>query len=257
MSPSPYSSVDSSDDPPALVAQLEATAVGLGAMKRYVAYRLAQEVPDPLVLDLGCGAGSDLELLAREGLVPVGLDPSAVMLASARQRETGRSLVLGAGDRLPLRDESIGGCRIERVLMHVEDPSAVIGEVARVLRRRGVLAVFEPDWESLRFESDTPGAETVMGRLSPCRWPGIGSRLVELVEAAGFAVLDEVSEVSRGENLDGIPLDIAGRVARRIAEGSVDADIGDAWLEEQRERDRTGRLRARWTKRLVVARRRS
>src|SRR3954447_12123706 len=86
-SQSPYSSVDSSADPGSLVAFLDTAAVGLGAMKRYVAYELAQHAPGPVVIDLGCGAGHDLALLRAEGLTPIGLDASAVMVLTAQERD--------------------------------------------------------------------------------------------------------------------------------------------------------------------------
>lgn len=254
MSQSPYSAVDDSTDPASLVAFLDAAADGLGAMKRYVAHRMSQLAPGPLVLDLGCGAGHDLSLLGEVGLSGVGLDGSAVMLTEARRR-TAQRLIRGAGEVLPFRGESFDGCRIERVLMHVADPAAVISEVRRVLRGGGILAVFEPDWSSVWFESTTTGAELVMGHLSPCRWPDVGARLVGLVEEAGFTVVDEVTEASWGSRLALIPLDVEGRVERRVADGSIPADIAGAWLDEQRERDRAGRLRARWVKQLVVAQR--
>jgi len=253
MSESPYSSVDASGDPASLVAFLDTAAVGLGAMKRYVAHRISQYASGPVVVDIGCGAGHDLELLRAEGLAPVGVDPSVVMLGAVRERGGVGTLVRAIGARLPFADGSIDGCRAERVLMHVDDPAAVVLEAARVLRSGGVFAAFEPDWASLWFESTMPGAEEVMSRLSPCRWPGIGSQLVRLAEDAGFEVVEEVTEVSRGTRLGRIPLDVVGRVERRIAEGSIDEAIGRAWLDEQRHRDIAGQLQARWTKQLVVA----
>jgi SAM-dependent methyltransferase len=254
MSQSPYSAVDDSADPASLVTFLDRAADGLGAMKRYVAHRMSQVTSGPIVLDLGCGAGHDVPLLEEVGLWGVGLDASAVMLTEARNRHVQR-LVRGAGEVLPFRDESFDGCRIERVLMHVADPAAVINEVSRVLRQDGVVAVFEPDWSSVWFESTTPDADLVMSHLSPCRWPDVGARLPALVEDAGFTIIDEVTEASWGTRLGLIPLDVEGRVARRVADGSVPADVAGAWLEEQRERDRTGQLRARWVKHLVVAQR--
>ena len=87
------------------------------------------------------------------------------------------------------------------------------------------------------------------------RSPDIGARLASLIEAAGFRILDEVTESSRGTRLAAIPLDIEGRVQRRIADGSIPGDVATAWLDEQRDRDRAGRLRARWVKHLVIAQR--
>src|SRR5207248_4109419 len=103
--------------------------------------------------------------------------------------------------------------------------------------------------------SSISGSDAMLARLSPCRWPDIGRRLARLIERAGFEVIDIVTEASRGTELGRVPLDIEGRISRRVSEGVITEELASAWLAEQRERDRTGRLRARWVKQLVVARR--
>src|SRR5438270_51437 len=122
-----FSAVDASVDPGRLVASLDDSARAESGMKHYVAaaHRLRQ--PAAPILDIGCGTGHDLRLLAGSGLRAVGVDPSAVMLRVAQSRvDHGRSsLVRAAGEALPFIDGSFGGCRMERVLMHVDDPVAV------------------------------------------------------------------------------------------------------------------------------------
>ena len=108
--------------------------------------------PEGLVLDLGCGAGHDLELLGSAGVHAVGLDlPTAVLLRVARERVgNGGRLLQGVGEALPFRNASLAGCRIERVLQHVVSPTAVLDEVVRCLRPGALLTVYEPDWSSFR-----------------------------------------------------------------------------------------------------------
>jgi SAM-dependent methyltransferase len=248
-----FSAVDGSPDPSTLLASLERSAVGLGAMKRYVAYRLALLAAGGRVLDLGCGSGHDLGLVADAGCEPVGIDPSAVMLGAAADRHPGVPLTAGVGESLPFRDESFDGCRVERVLMHAGDPAVVLAEAHRVLRRGGFVAVFEPDWSTLWIESLIAAADDLAGRLSRCRWPDVGGRLTRLVEDAGFEVVDEVTESSRSGRLAYAPFELDKLLARAVDEGRVDPTLATAWLAEQRTRDADGRFRARWTKRLVVA----
>jgi SAM-dependent methyltransferase len=266
---SPFSSVDASLDPAALVAYLDTTAEGLVAMKRYVAAAVGRAVPGGLVVDVGCGAGHDLALLARAGLRPVGIEPSATMLAAVATSAPAAPLVRGDGRALPLRSAAVDGCRIERVLQHVADPDRVVAEAARVLRPGGVLAVFEPDWASLAFgaaavaadprsTSPTDAADdvAVARALVAVRSPDVGERLVALAEANGLCVVDRVVEESFGHAIADHPLRLDTALAAAVDGGRIEADRAAGWWERQRALDDAGRFRASWNKVLVVAHRR-
>lgn len=247
-----FSSVDTSPEPSALIDSLDRTAVGLGAMKRYVAYRLALLTDEGWVLDIGCGAGHDLALLTHEGCEPVGVDASAVMLTETRRR-CSAPLVRSVGERLPFRASTFDGCRIERVLMHADDPRRVLEEVRRVLRPGGFIAVFEPDWTSLRLDTVLGAARSIPAALSRCQWPDIGGALADLVEEVGFEIVDEVTEASRCGALQRVPLDVDALLQRAVDERRIDRGLAVAWLAEQRARDAAGTFRARWKKHLIVA----
>jgi SAM-dependent methyltransferase len=135
-------------------------------------------------------------MLARFGLRAIGLDLSAVMLDAARDRATtaGAPLLRAAGDRLPLADECLAGCRTERVLMHVADPEAVLAEVVRCVRPGGLSIVFEPDWAAFRVTSDVLPEQAAW--LTSVAHPDIAGRLWELLELLGCQVLDRVEELS-------------------------------------------------------------
>jgi SAM-dependent methyltransferase len=245
---SPFSAVDRSADPAALVAYLDQAAFGLGAMKRYMATAPVRVAPGGLVLDIGCGAGHDLELLRDGGFRPIGLDPSAVMLGETARRLPGVPLVRGTGERLPFGSGVLDGCRLERVLIHVDDPAAVLAEVARVVRRGGFVAAFEPDWTSLTIAGDHAG---VACRFARSKAGAVGGRLESLVDDAGFDVLDVVTEDSRGYAMARVPRNLDADVRRELP-----AAEAEAWLATQRAREEAGMFRARWIKTLVVASRR-
>src|SRR5947209_4690278 len=143
---SAFSAVDSSPDPARLIAYLG--QVGLTGMRQYMAATHARSERTRLLLDLGCGAGHDLAAFLSSGIAAVGVDPSARMLDAAAGR-VGVPLVQANGECLPFGDHLLSGCSMQRVLMHVADPAAVIAEVVRCVEPGGVLTIFEPDWSTL------------------------------------------------------------------------------------------------------------
>lgn len=248
-----FSAVDASLDPAPLVRYLEATDAGLVAIKSYMAAAAARAVPaGGTVLDLGCGIGLDVARLEGAGLIAVGIDPSAVMLGHARDRaEATTRLARADGARLPFRTGGLDGCRIERVLQHVEHPAAVVAEVRRVLRPGGFLAVFEPDHTSFRVASDA--GDDFLWRSMRARHKAIGAELPALLEAHGFVIDDVVTESSRGFSFEDLPVDAEAVVRRAIVDGKTDDAVAWSWLAEQRERTAAGTFRATWVKVLVVA----
>jgi len=251
-----FSDVDVAADPQLLVAYLNGTARAAASMKQYAAMAHALREPRGLVLDLGCGAGHDLVLLASLGLRPLGVDPSAVMLGAATSRITGGPSVLvrAVGETLPFRDRSLGGCRIERVLQHVLDPSAVLAEAVRCLRPGGLITVFEPDWDSFRVAGEV--GDNVVGWLNGARHPGVGGLLWTLVEEAGCEVLDRVEELSVWRSLAVLDrvIGLEASIARAVRARRISQEEADRWVAAQRERDARGEFRSRIPKVLVVAR---
>ena len=198
-----FSAVDRAGHPERFEAYLDLTARGLAAMKHYIV--AAHDVAgSELVLDIGCGTGHDLDLLADAHIPALGIDPSTQLLEAAQRRlqvsRPGAPLLRATGEAIPLRDASVGGCRIERVLQHVADPALVLSEAVRCLRPGGLLTVFEPDWSSLRITSDAFDSDASW--LVRVKQPEIGRALWELVERAGCDVVDRVEELSVWSSLD-------------------------------------------------------
>lgn len=103
------------------------------------------------ILDVGCGTGNLLKILAREpaGARLVGLDLSRSMLGSARTKLAesaldGRvDLVLGDAESLPFRDSSFSGVTCSGVLRFLPEPIAAFREAYRALEPGGRLALRE------------------------------------------------------------------------------------------------------------------
>lgn len=85
----------------------------LGEARRLLA-ALGRVLPRPqgLLLDLGCGTGRHLRVLAEGGAIPIGFDLSRPLLERARQGNPGVPLVRGDMRCLPFRSRSFA-----RVLM--------------------------------------------------------------------------------------------------------------------------------------------
>jgi ubiquinone/menaquinone biosynthesis C-methylase UbiE len=247
---SDFATVDEAADPRGLIAFLDASAVGLGAMKQYVAAAHALRRPTKPVLDLGCGIGHDLALLAALGVWSVGADLSSVMIETAATR-TRLPLVRAAGEHLPFGNDALAGCRIERVLMHVAEPEEVLIEIFRCIEPEGCVTIFEPDWSSLFLDgASNPWA----GWLSAARHPAIGRQLGVLLTAVGFSVVDRVEERSwwSFEEFERIT-NLQRSLDRAVAAGKVSGTYARGWIAEQRERAAAGGFRAEIAKVLWVA----
>lgn len=246
---SDFSAVDDAAEPARLVSFLERSAVGLAAMKHYMAAAHARRQPSRPVLDLGCGAGHDLAVLEDRNVACVGVDPSSVMVAAAGSRAAS-PLVQAAGEGLPFADGVFAGCWIERVLMHVNDPGVVLSEAVRCLQPGGLLTVFEPDWSSLTVNGAAAPTEWVSAARHPAVGAAVGGLLVEL----GCSVRDRVEErswwtFSQFERIT----NLGASLDRVVTRGRATRREVDVWRREQERRDASGVFRAELVKILWVA----
>lgn len=246
-----FSDVDASGRAPELVSYLDRAHAGLEEAKGRL--RAGQPlVPGDRVLDVGCGAGHELVALEREGMRAVGVDFSAAMLDASRQRllSEGLPVRLARADAagLPFGDSTFDACRIERVLQHVIDPAAVLGEVRRVLRPGGTLAVLEPDWASLTLASEDPEtASAVADEVGAnIRHRRLGRNLRRLLHQAGMQGVRTEIELVTYEDLQtlGRMLSLQDAADRAVECGRVLRAAADRLMAEQRELSDSGAFHA-------------
>ncbi|HEY7465453.1 MAG TPA: class I SAM-dependent methyltransferase [Dehalococcoidia bacterium] len=114
------------------------------------AFKLHEELQLRLenrLLDVGCGSGALLQLLASKVAFrrpPVGVDLSASMLGLGHERRS-ISLVQAAGTNLPFADESFDVVTCGHVVKHLDDASVLrlLREIRRVLSHGGIALLWE------------------------------------------------------------------------------------------------------------------
>jgi demethylmenaquinone methyltransferase/2-methoxy-6-polyprenyl-1,4-benzoquinol methylase len=96
------------------------------------------------VLDVATGTGLVAEQLLAQGHRVTGLDQSPDMLAVARRRFGDRvELVEASATAIPFADASFDHLTFTYLLRYVDDPTATLAELARVVRPGGTLAMLE------------------------------------------------------------------------------------------------------------------
>jgi SAM-dependent methyltransferase len=94
------------------------------------------------VLDLGSGSGHGTAFLQHAGATAIGLDRVA---ADAASRVAGVRFVRGDVGRVPFRSGSFDRVASFQVIEHLEDPSAYLAGIARLLRPGGTALLTTPN----------------------------------------------------------------------------------------------------------------
>jgi SAM-dependent methyltransferase len=97
---------------------------------------------NPRILDVGCGTGANLKMLANYGRAE-GVDISPQAVEFCRQRGLD-SVKLGAIEQLPHQNDSFELVTALDVIEHLDDDVAGLQEIRRVLRPDGRVLVFVP-----------------------------------------------------------------------------------------------------------------
>ena len=170
----------------AIMYEVEGAHWWFAGRRRILEGFLAQVVPTlpaarkterPRILDVGCGTGANLEMLARYGDAE-GVDISQDALAFCRARGLTR-VREGAAEALPYPDEAFDLVTALDVVEHLDDDVAGLGEMRRVLKPGGCALLFVPAFRWLWGVQDDVSNHRRRYTLSQLR---------RAVEAAGLSV---------------------------------------------------------------------
>jgi ubiquinone/menaquinone biosynthesis C-methylase UbiE len=202
------------------------------------------------VLDVGCGTGDILRLLAPivSPGTAVGVDLSETMIAEARQRSAENvgnlSFRVGSVLELPFPAASFDRVLATQLLLHVPDPSKALVEVKRVLSPSGVISIAETDWGTLVVQS----SDNELGRRFSdlaCKELRNGLIIRELpgqLRELGFNHIVIHPEIEVSQDLDAFYtwfVEPSLKHFKRI--GAFSEAEADAFLADLRERAHRGR----------------
>lgn len=122
---------------------------------------LAPELSAGAVVDLGCGRGDDLRLLAERHGAPdvrlVGVDRSSAAIATAMESLAGEPRVAvrcaPLDGRLPFDDASVDLVHSHNLLECLTSPDGFAREVARIVRPGGQVVVAHWDWDTQLYDA--------------------------------------------------------------------------------------------------------
>lgn len=123
------------------------------------------------VLDVGCGTGVVARTVARRPafkghVTGIDLSPSLIHAAQRLARSEGLAAKVDfrAGDSqsLKLPDAAFDAVIAHTLISHVDDPQAVIEELARVVKPGGMIGIFDGDYASITFGTDDPARGRAM-----------------------------------------------------------------------------------------------
>ena len=139
--------------------------------------KISSTLNNPRILDVGCGTGANLKMLAGLGRAEgVDISPQAVEFCRERGLD---SVKLGAVEELPYENDSFDLVTALDVIEHLDDDVAGLREMRRVLRPEGRLLLFVPAFMFLWGVQDD---------VSNHRRRYTLPSLLKAVEAAGFSV---------------------------------------------------------------------
>ncbi len=134
------------------------------------------KIQNPKILDVGCGTGANLEMLANFGEAE-GVDVSDDALEFCKQK--GLKAHKGLAESLPFADESFDVVTALDVVEHLDDDIAGLKEMNRVLRTGGKTLIFVPAFMWLWGVQDD---------VSNHRIRYTKKQIVERLEKAGFTI---------------------------------------------------------------------
>ncbi len=241
----PYRAIDRQPDPAQYVSSLETRGRTPGQIRlRRRFLRFCRIRPGWRVLEVGSGTGvlsRDVAAMVGPRGRVVGVDPSCVFVAAARRlaREHGLDgrirFHVGNGARLRFPANRFDCALAATVLLHVPNPKAIVGELARVTRPGGVVGIQDQDLGSLVLDHpdraltrrilDGVAARTVVD-------PWSGRSLVGQLVAAGLTRVRLTTDVFQDTTLTSFTRSMLERRANNAVRFGITSPSAAArWLE--------------------------
>ncbi len=247
-----FAHVDSSADPQVFVRYLEMTT-SLDWMQRMkqVTFERMRIEPGQKVLDLGCGTGEDVRVLAgmvgHEGRV-VGVDYSELMVGEAIKRSEGLDLPVefrtGDAHKLDFDSSTFHSCRAERLFVHLENPLLALSELKRVTRPGGYVVTMDADWGTITLDGrDRELTQRVIQVICDHLRNGwIGRQYYGLFRQAGFEDVGIIPGAAPMTDLDLVDrlLTLRPSLDTAVAEGILSETERETFLTDLEERNAKG-----------------
>lgn len=211
--------------------------------RRMLVTQALAAAPGERLLDVGCGPGFYVTELAKtvggsSGHV-TGVDSSETMLAAAARRTAGRqnvTLLAGEATDLPVADGSFDAALSVQVYEYVEDISAALAEMYRVVRPGGRLVLWDVDWSTVSWYSADADrmANALQAWDEHLAHPALPRRLAAAMSDAGFVNVQV--EAHAFVNTDAGPDSYSGAIMPLIHDfisgRGVTVEEADAWRSE-------------------------
>lgn len=146
------------------------------------------------ILDVGCGTGFltyEMSLIVGDKGLVEGIDPSTEMVDATLARCAGLTQTqarVAEATELPFEDNQFDAATCTQVLLYVKDVPGALGEIHRVLKPGGRVAVLETDWRGIVLGT----SDNELSRRIVDAWdattasPNLPPRLGKLLTLAGF-----------------------------------------------------------------------
>ena len=116
----------------------------LGVYSKYL-HKILKHVPKGAsILDIGCGAGQVTNFLEKKGYDVTGIDLSPLFIKEARKNGEATFKVMDSTS-LNFEPKSFDAVISAETLEHIPDPEKALGEMARVLKRKGKMILRFPN----------------------------------------------------------------------------------------------------------------
>lgn len=98
-----------------------------------------------VIVDIGCGVGSETARLQRDDRTVIGVDYSAATMVAATREHAQLRFAAMNGEQLGLRSASVDGAISSHVIEHFANPVTHVAELARIVRDGGTAFVITPN----------------------------------------------------------------------------------------------------------------